>query len=392
MSKKKTKFSFKKQVLNKISTLSKRISVFNSPFSRLITVGVIVLIIAGGVAIAHAYSSNSSNKLPVVVKHTTQTTPATPQPTINITEAAVIQDINQQRATKSLQALTENADLDKAATTRAQDMVTNGYTDNSSHSPWTFVSNAGYQYKSIWLVSTNSATTSAEVASQLDNETGSILLTNGSATDIGVGIITNDSPTTVNPSSQVVIYIGIPAATTSSSYPTPTPGESCSQIQAIFGPTLSSELSSDSSTWSNFTSYTQAENNYEYNQEAAEDYSLYTSAMEEFGCTPQSPSPTLQYPATDPGSATITPVVPTCNTALQTQYEQTYQDGLQEDNEWASQQNSNLLEELDIAGAGDSSAVQEGEQAITEQLDQKNGQLLQTLNDDLTDIDCPTQQ
>jgi hypothetical protein len=57
----------------------------------------------------------------------------------------------------------------------------------------------------------------------------------------------------------------------------------------------------------------------------------------------------------------------------------------------ANQQFQSLMAQLNAVGAGTSSAVQQGQAAINQQLNIKLGQLTQTFNSQLLSIYCPTQ-
>ena len=176
---------------------------------------------------------------------------------------------------------------------------------------------------------------------------------------------------------------------------TPKKGESCAQIESIFGPILNNSLASAWSIWSAASYDTPAEINYEYNLSAASDYTLYKNSMSEFGCPVILQSPTLKYPASAPGSSsTYTAPVLSCNTTQESVYTSQYNSAVQQENqsyENTISQDNGALAVLSSKGAGGSSAYEQilAMEAQTEsQHTATLNQLKNTYQSELTSINC----
>lgn len=168
---------------------------------------------------------------------------------------------------------------------------------------------------------------------------------------------------------------------------------SCAQAEAKLGPIYDSDLASVSSIWSdsNNPGNTSARNNYNYNQSAQQEYSLYVQYMKVYGCDPVQPSPTLKLPATAPSSASVTTTpAPTCNTALEAQYESEYSSAYAGAQQWEQAQIQSVNAQIGNMGGGTSSAIQQADIIIGSQFSSKVSALKATLNSELVSIDCPT--
>lgn len=169
--------------------------------------------------------------------------------------------------------------------------------------------------------------------------------------------------------------------------------ESCAQAEAKLGPVYDSGLASGSSIWSdsNNPGRTTAQNNYNYNQSAQQNYSLYVQYMKGYGCDPVQPSPTLKLPATAPSSASVTTTpAPTCNTALEAQYESEYSSAYAGAQQWEQAQIQSINVQISNMGGGTSSAIEQADIIIGSQFSSKVSALKATLNSELVGIDCPT--
>ena len=129
---------------------------------------------------------------------------------IPIVAGDVISNINKIRQNSySSSALTENTQLDAAATARAQYMATSGVTDNTSGNPWSFVTNNGYTYSNIDLQSTYNQQSSQEAAQRFTCGTNmNPIGISDNYTDIGVG--TAQATISGNSTQIVVLYIATP--------------------------------------------------------------------------------------------------------------------------------------------------------------------------------------
>ncbi len=134
---------------------------------------------------------------------------------------------------------------------------------------------------------------------QIDNnpQPGTVNLTKPSNSASAKPVPTSGTPTPTSKKSN-----------SSTAAPTPSKSDICGQAEDIFGPILNSNLANDWNIWSNSTTYfTTAEINYEYNQGAQQAYSAYVSSMQEPGCAPVQPSPTLKTPASPIPASTPPP-------------------------------------------------------------------------------------
>jgi len=140
--------------------------------------------------------------------------------------------------------------------------------------------------------------------------------------------------------------------------------------------------------------FTQAEVNYEYNQDAQTSYNWYKTAMQTYGCAPQE-TLSLRSPATAPGGSngsttTTTPSAPTCNTSLEASYENTYNSQYQELTEQEVAEVQSLQAQIAAAGAGGSSAYDAVPSEVTQQYSSKFASIKSTLNSELISINYPT--
>lgn len=168
---------------------------------------------------------------------------------------------------------------------------------------------------------------------------------------------------------------------------------SCDQAEAKLGPVYESGLASASNIWSDSNSpyNTSAENNYYYNQSAQQNYNLYVQYMKGYGCDPVLPSPILKSPATArPSSSVTTTPAPTCNSALEAQYESEYSSAYTGAQQWEQAQIQSVNAQISNMGGGTSSAIQQADSIIESQFNSKVSTLKATLNSELVSIDCPT--
>ncbi len=176
----------------------------------------------------------------------------------------------------------------------------------------------------------------------------------------------------------------------------------CSQVETAQANKYYGVLATDWGIWSKSTYLTPAEINYEYNQGVEQTFNDgYAPSMRDAGCTPIPSllSSSLKTPATAPdfnintSTPTYTPTapaVPTCDTTLEAEYQNSYNQQYASYQQQEQQQIQNLQIQLGIAGAGDSSALQQGEYAIGQQFNNNVDNLKQQTNDELVNVHCPT--
>lgn len=152
-------------------------------------------------ALLKSKSGSSATKAPTTSKPAGSTTKPAPAPTVSGDFAAfqkrVVELVNAERAKQGLKPLTMNAQVNKTATLKSQDMAKLGYFDHNSPtygSPFDMMKKYGISYRTAGENIAMGQTTPEQVMKGWMNSPGhrkNIL--NASFTQIGVGVAKNSS-------------------------------------------------------------------------------------------------------------------------------------------------------------------------------------------------------
>jgi len=201
----------------KAKAVIKKPKLFSGLYKKLTTVNRLVFkglflfaVVIGSIAIL--YSTSSGHKAtPESVNLSLQPNSklTTTSPAINITQAAIFQDINLDRAAAGLKILTENTALNNASIAYGDNVIASDNAHIAASAYSTFANNAGYSFKLLWADFLWSKDSDSVIARQLElpieQYAGSTI------TDIGIGVIPD------NPQYLIIVYVGTPTSTQSQS-------------------------------------------------------------------------------------------------------------------------------------------------------------------------------
>lgn len=326
------------QLLSKLkdANKAKRLILGLHPLDILI---IVVLLVGGGTGI-YLLSTNTSiskqKKTSIIQISKAQTTP-TVQP---ITASNIVTLLNQQRTAKGLTAFKWITQLNNAAVARANYMVANDTTSLNVGSPYSDITNAGYDYSSADVDDTWNDTSTQEAVNYLITGVAATFGLSTSYSDIGVGVV---SDTVNGASTQLIIVYLANQSTPSVSNNSSTSNSSLPTYTLPPPPSIASQCSSEITTEDNYykESISGVENDYastiseeqanlngagtdnsweendaqellntytEANTSLTNDYNSYISAVSGYvpqggqagDCTPDLGAPTL-YPTTVTG-------------------------------------------------------------------------------------------
>ncbi len=144
----------------------------------------------------------------------------------NTTISGLVEETNSQRATASLNGLSINEKLNKAAQAKAEDMAARNYWSHNTpegNPPWTFFSSAGYEYKAAGEnLAYGFDSSNATVVAWMNSPGHRANIMNTTYTEVGFGIANVENYQETGPQTVVVAMYGTPqVASANSSSPTP---------------------------------------------------------------------------------------------------------------------------------------------------------------------------
>ncbi len=143
----------------------------------------------------------------------------------SINRSQLVTLTNDERANAGVASLSENSQLNQAAANKAQHMIDNDYWAHvapDGTTPWSFVTNAGYNYASIGENLAKGFSTSSGVTSGwMDSTEHRNNMLNGQYTDVGFAVL--DGVLQGRNTTLVVAFYGTPQAPAPAPEPAPSP-------------------------------------------------------------------------------------------------------------------------------------------------------------------------
>jgi len=192
-----------------ISKKSKKIANFrlNKRLALQASILVAVLLIGGSIVWYHIHLQDTANHEIVLGNNEKQISQQaiTSQPKAPITANNIVSLLNQQRKAKGLSALNWTTQLDTAAVSRANYMVTNNTTSVTVGDPGADITNANYNDSSWSLSDAWNESSIQNVVQTLTTGSDANFGLTTSFSDIGVGIVSDT--VNGNPTQLIVVYL-----------------------------------------------------------------------------------------------------------------------------------------------------------------------------------------